>query len=148
MPVSWNAENEARLMIAIMEVAEIKLSKEQWTTVAEKLGEEFTMEGVRQHVQKALRTKAAGSSPTKAAATPKAKAPKAGGRKKKTKDDDADQTPSSSPRKRGASKNASALTDGDDIEEPESPTKKVKHEDVEAGGQSGSFFDQESAYMG
>lgn len=106
---------------------------------------DFTMEGVRQHVQKAIRAKASsGGSPTKAADAPKATPKKTGGRKKKAKDgDEPDQTPTTSPRKRRSAKSASTPS-GDDAEEPESPTKKLKHENTEGGGANGSFFDNEA----
>lgn len=102
------------------------------------------MEGVRQHVQKAIRAKAAsGGSPTKVGDAPKATPKKTGGRKKKAKDgDDPDKTTTTSPRKR-RSANSAGTPSGDDAEEPKSPTKKLKHGDAKDGGANGSFFDNE-----
>ncbi|KAF4541763.1 hypothetical protein BFW01_g10979 [Lasiodiplodia theobromae] len=139
MPVVWNADNDARLLMAYIEATDAKLGTDGWKAIAEKLGGDTTVGAISQRFTKVLKKKYGGENcvlgsggdggggKTSAPATPA----KARGRKKKDTDDP-EKTPRSSPRKRGAKDDGAEGEDDDNI--PDSPTKKIRSE---------SYFDQD-----
>ncbi|KAK0642573.1 hypothetical protein DIS24_g8917 [Lasiodiplodia hormozganensis] len=138
MPVVWNADNDARLLMAYIEATDAKIGTDGWKAIAEKLGGDTTVGAISQRFTKVLKKKYGGANcalgsggdgggKASAPATPA----KARGRKKKDTDDP-EKTPRSSPRKRGAKDDVAEGEDDDNI--PDSPTKKIRSE---------SYFDQD-----
>ncbi|KAI9785468.1 MAG: hypothetical protein M1839_009209 [Geoglossum umbratile] len=112
MPSAWDIGQEKKLLLAIIDLTNPKAP--QWPHVAEKMGNQYSAEACRQHYQKIRRLSSATgeagnvTSPSKRSATTPVR-----GRK----------------RKLVANVNTN-VTNDDSEQEMESPSKKIKDEEV------------------
>ncbi|KAF4308273.1 hypothetical protein GTA08_BOTSDO04732 [Botryosphaeria dothidea] len=137
MPIAWTAEVDQRLFMATLEVCGLVINNEQYEQIAEHMGEGFTRYSI-QHRFRNIKKKLGntnGASPTKGKTTA-SKVSKTTPRKNKKNgngvDDDPEQTPRAASRKRPLQSYDEPPSDDDEeAKEPESPTKKLKQEQVD-----------------
>lgn len=139
--VNWNDSTKYRLLLAIISAMDVKAP--DWAVVAQKMGEDYTPEAVRQQYQKIKRncnTELASSDGASAPATPHKRGSKAAN--------------GDTPAKATTGKRGKARADSAEDDDAESPTKKVKKENAQAksafktedGGENGGDFKTDVIY--
>lgn len=59
--VVWNTEQELKFLVLILSIKDVKMSTDDWTTVASQMGPEFNWNGCRYEVSLALNLPASNS---------------------------------------------------------------------------------------
>ncbi|OJD36786.1 uncharacterized protein BKCO1_900079 [Diplodia corticola] len=110
-----------------MEICGITISSQQYDEISSRMGEGFTVDALKHRFRrlKSQSGKAGGATPRKAGTTPKA-----------------NKTGSTPKASRGRQQKRDVDDDNDDEEQPESPTKKIKHEEKLDDDAGESYFDQ------